>query len=101
VITGMDADKPLFEADTVQCVHCGGHFIKPLFGPSAADKKSRIGRGLCRRCNGFICGAGCLECRPTDLQLAIMEGRATGTEVSAPVTADTGLWLPPILVGVS
>ena len=101
VITGMESDTPIFEADTVQCVHCGGHFIKPLFGASAQDRISRIGRGFCARCNGFICGAECAECKPTDLQLAIMEGRATGTEVSAPVTADPGLWLPPILVGAT
>lgn len=42
-------------ADTVQCRHCGGHYI-PIKG-------SGIKRGWCTHCGGPLCGKdGCFEC---------------------------------------
>lgn len=58
IISDPGADKPLQEASTVQCVHCGGHFIpKPGSG---------IVRGFCCNCGGPICGPGCQACVPTE-----------------------------------
>jgi hypothetical protein len=43
-------------ADTVQCKHCGGHFI-PIKG-------SGIKRGWCTHCGGALCGREeCMECK--------------------------------------
>lgn len=42
-------------ADTVQCVHCNGHFV-PVKG-------SGIQRGWCMNCGGATCGAEpCMDC---------------------------------------
>jgi hypothetical protein len=52
-----DPDAKVIEADTLQCVHCGGHF--------AVVRGSGRTRGWCMKCNGPHCGAaGCWECRP-------------------------------------
>lgn len=41
------------ECDTLQCVHCGGHWDhKPGSG---------ITRGWCKLCNGPFCGVKCQE----------------------------------------
>lgn len=54
-------------ADTVQCVHCNGHFVM--------QRGSGITRGWCRNCSGMICGPGCLTCRPHEQQLDLAEKR--------------------------
>lgn len=77
------SDKMLDEADTIQCCHCGGHFVvRPGSGTE---------RGFCTRCNGFVCGRQCVECVPTELYLSILEGKATGKEVSVPVIWQPGM----------
>ncbi len=69
IISDPGADKPLLETKTLQCVHCGGHWV-PRPG-------SGIQRGWCSRCNGPICGAGCVDCVPTEQLLENIEhGRA-------------------------
>ena len=46
-------------ADTVQCVHCGGHFVM--------RRGSGITRGFCTNCNGLTCGPTCAStCRPLE-----------------------------------
>lgn len=73
ILTLIDpsADKPLAEIPTVQCVHCGCHFPEPRFEP---DKRAtRIGRGYCTRCGGFICGKSCAKCVPVEQYLENVE----------------------------
>lgn len=51
--------------DTLQCVHCGGHFeVRPGSGKV---------RGFCQRCNGVFCGPGCAKCVPTEQLLENIE----------------------------
>lgn len=76
-----DASRPL-EKPTVQCVHCGAHFIEPRFEKTPEGRKTRIGRGYCKNCGGFICGKNCLECVPLEKQLDIMEGTRKPDAVS-------------------
>jgi hypothetical protein len=60
------SDGPLFEADTLQCCHCGGHFV--------VNKGSGKRRGYCMKCNDVTCGgANCWQCRP--YQKLVDEGR--------------------------
>lgn len=65
IIADPGSDKPILEIASVQCVHCGGHWI-----PQPGSGKIR---GFCMRCNGPICGPVCQECVPTDLLLENME----------------------------
>lgn len=56
VISDPGSDRPILEAATLQCCHCGMHWVpRPGSG--------RV-RGFCFRCNGPICGASCVECVP-------------------------------------
>lgn len=65
VVTDPGSDRPLLEVKTLQCVHCGGHWVpKPGSG--------RV-RGWCMNCNGPICGAGCKDCVPTEQLLENIE----------------------------
>jgi len=63
--TDPGSDKPILEKRTVQCVHCGGHFIP--------EPGSGRVRGFCFQCAGPICGPGCVECVPTDVYLENLE----------------------------
>jgi hypothetical protein len=78
------SDKPILEAGTLQCVHCGAHWqIRPGSGKI---------RGFCSRCNGPVCGPKCAECVPAELQLDNMEkGRALNFR---PVMVTSKLYLP-------
>lgn len=55
-------------ADTVQCKHCGGHFVM--------RKGSGITRGWCTRCDGVVCGPQCAACTPMEKRLDQAEARA-------------------------
>lgn len=58
-------------ADTLQCCHCGGHWV-PVHGSGRR-------RGWCMSCGSPTCGARqCDECVPTDLLLQRIEGTAKG-----------------------
>ena len=59
-------DGPLVERDTLQCCHCGGHWmVIPGSGRT---------RGYCLKCAAVHCGGqGCWECRP--YQKIVDEGR--------------------------
>jgi hypothetical protein len=52
-------------ADTVQCVHCGRHWV--------AVKGSGKVRGWCFKCNGPFCGPGCTDCYPMEKRLTDYE----------------------------
>ena len=55
-------------ADTVQCVHCNGHFVMRA--------GSGITRGWCRNCGGAVCGPSCAACNPFERKIDELE-RAT------------------------
>lgn len=57
-------------ADTLQCVHCGGHWIP--------QRGSGMIRGFCRNCMGPVCGPGCARCVPAERQLELIEQRGHG-----------------------
>lgn len=75
-ITDPGADKPIAVAGTLQCCHCGTHWI-PQPG------SGRI-RGWCSRCNGPVCGPGCAECVPHERQIENIEA---GRDVLTPLPA--------------
>ena len=61
----FDPEGSLQEWDTLQCVHCSGHFrVVPGSGKI---------RGFCFNCNGPICGPNCATCIPTELLLENIE----------------------------
>ena len=68
VISGPDA--PTLERETLQCVHCGKHWI---YEPGSGRR-----RGWCAPCNGVTCGAErCAVCVPLEARIEIMEGAKT------------------------
>lgn len=56
-------------ADTLQCVHCGGHWV-PRAGSGTV-------RGWCPRCSGPVCGPTCAACVPFEQRLDRAERRGT------------------------
>jgi hypothetical protein len=54
-------------ADTVQCCHCGGHFI-PIKG-------SGVKRGFCTYCGKPTCGESCSRCLPFEQWLKLVESK--------------------------
>ncbi len=62
-ITIVDPDKPIYERDTLQCVHCQKHWI--------VEPGSGRQRGWCLKCNGPLCGAQkCMtECVPFEKKI--------------------------------
>lgn len=59
-------------ASTLQCCHCGGHFV--------SIRGSGKRRGFCLRCMAVTCGqAQCDVCLPFERQLEMMEGARDGT----------------------
>jgi hypothetical protein len=59
------SDKKTSNGGTLQCVHCGAHWlVQPGSGKI---------RGWCMQCNGPFCGPQCAKCIPTDLLLENME----------------------------
>ncbi len=53
-------------ADTVRCVHCGGHFVM--------QAGSRRVRGWCPSCHGLVCGPSCAVCVPFEQKLDLADG---------------------------
>lgn len=82
-ITITDPEHGTQHLKTYKCAHCGKHWI-PQPGSGHV-------RGLCGRCNGFICGPGCEECIPEEAMCEILEGTRNPTAVSVGVKK---LWLP-------
>ena len=58
VVADPGSDGPLLEAPTLQCCHCGRHFIM--------RRRSKTLRGFCTRCHGVFCGPQCEKCVPTE-----------------------------------
>jgi len=62
----FNCDGPELEQDTVQCCHCGRHWV---WVPGSGRK-----RGFCTQCNGITCGsAQCDKCVPIEQQLENIE----------------------------
>lgn len=74
-ITDPGRDRPLVEQPTLQCCHCGRHFV-PRPGSGQV-------RGWCLRCNRPVCGPACAACVPLEQQLANLEA---GRPANAPGT---------------
>lgn len=67
IVSDVDSDK-VIQSPTMQCVHCGRHWVVQ---PGSGRK-----RGTCLRCNGPICGPCCAVCVPTEQRLKnLAEGR--------------------------
>lgn len=79
IITDPDAARPL-ERDTLQCVHCGEHWV--------VQHGSGIKRGWCPLCNGPFCGKKCEACVPFEKWLEIVEGTKNPTAVSIAVPSN-------------
>lgn len=86
LVTINDADKGVIETATRQCVHCGAHWVH-IVG-------SKIVRGWCGPCGGFVCSAKCLKkCVPIEAQLDNVEaGRPVNHRK---ITTAGKLWIPP------
>ncbi len=72
-----------FEADTQQCVHCGGHW---QVSPGSGKR-----RGYCGRCKGHFCSPKCSKCVPMEQMLENME--AGRPDDFVPTKASV-LWTP-------
>ena len=75
------SDKPFLEIGTLQCCHCGGHWL-PIPGSGKV-------RGFCQRCNGFVCGPGCAECVPMEQYLENMEKGVPEPDKYRPIIVPT------------
>lgn len=54
-------------ADTLQCVHCGMHWVP---APGSGTK-----RGWCSQCKGHLCGKeACFTCLPLEAFIEVQEG---------------------------
>lgn len=61
----LKADRPQ-EMDTVQCAHCGRHWVVQ---PGSGRR-----RGICGRCGGITCGSqACDKCVPLEQLLTNIE----------------------------
>lgn len=94
----IDGDGLAREIESVQCCHCGGHF---LLTPGSG----RV-RGFCMNCQGPVCGPQCERCLPTEKLLECLEKGIHPDQlpVSANVSADVpksagGIALPPGVEG--
>lgn len=65
IISDPGSDKPILEVATIQCVHCGRHWV-----PSPGSGRTR---GFCMNCSGYICGPDCQNCVPTEQMLENIE----------------------------
>lgn len=68
IISSPDAET--IERETMQCVHCGKHWV---YKPGSGTE-----RGWCMKCDGVTCGAQeCNACVPLEARIEIMEGAKT------------------------
>ncbi len=84
-VSDPGSDKVILEQGTLQCCHCGKHWqVKPGSGNV---------RGYCFKCNGPICGRGCLECVPFEKWLDATEKGLTPEQVGVSVAVPASLKL--------
>lgn len=66
LVVDPDSNQQVEVAVTLQCCHCGGHFV--------SVRGSGVTRGFCLRCRTVTCGAQkCDQCYPFEQQLADVE----------------------------
>ncbi len=66
----MEPGEDWIERETLQCVHCGKHWVR--------EPGSGTVRGFCMRCAGVTCGGkGCDVCVPYEARIEIEEGAKT------------------------
>jgi len=66
IVIGDPGSDRVIERDTLQCVHCGAHFV---IQPGSGNR-----RGFCLCCNGPTCGRPeCDVCVPTEQKLENIE----------------------------
>jgi hypothetical protein len=87
LITTPDDGSPEQQLDTVQCVHCGRHWVYTR----AVLEAIRGGLGFCQRCNGITCGQACQACVPQEQQLDNIEAGRLDWREYRPIVAG---WLP-------
>lgn len=81
-ITGWYGEQE--EGDTLSCVHCQATWV--------IKKGSGKMRGFCQRCNGYVCGPGCLECIPWERRVENSEaGRHELTPMPASIIVPPGI----------
>lgn len=68
ITTPLDGGRET-QLDTVQCCHCGRHWVYE----KAVLEAIQGGLGFCRRCNQITCGQMCQECVPQEQQLENLE----------------------------
>jgi len=108
IFSDPGSDKPILEAATLQCVHCGGHFpakasvSNDVYGPEQAKQMANEGRtmrGFCMNCNGPVCGPDCSECVPVEQYLENIEhGREETFKPAFSSLSQAKMWLPPSAV---
>jgi hypothetical protein len=67
----IDPGSPtlVIEGDTLQCCHCGAHWV-PIRGSGKQ-------RGFCMKCMQVTCGKPeCIECLPQEKMLELIEKQA-------------------------
>ena len=69
IITDPDLPHTVHK-DTMQCVHCGRHWV-------VVPGSGRV-RGWCKKCMGPHCGKTCERCVPFEKQLEAMERALSG-----------------------
>lgn len=69
LITTPEEGGPEVQVDTVQCVHCGRHWV----WERAVLEAMKGELGFCQRCGGITCGAACQACVPQEQQLENIE----------------------------
>ena len=108
IFSDPGSDKPILEAMTLQCCHCGGHFPakasvnNEVYGPEQAKQMATAGktmRGFCMNCNGPVCGPSCADCLPVEAYLENMEhGRDPNFRPAFSSMSGAKMWLPPSAV---
>lgn len=76
-------DGGVVESATLQCVHCGTHW---LYG---SDKT--VDRGYCGQCQGPVCGRKCAKCIPQEQWLENVE---KGRDEDFRPTVQSVIWTP-------
>ena len=85
IVGSLESDK-IVEQKTIQCRHCGRHWV-----PSPGSGKVR---GYCARCNGPVCGPRCGgKCVPVEAWLDNVEAGRPEDYRAATVSVPK-LWLP-------
>lgn len=67
--TWTHPDQKMEEKDTMQCIHCGAHWM--------VEVGSGIQRGWCTVCNGPHCGQqACCTCLPLEKMMDVIERKS-------------------------